>query len=99
MFAGAAAGLATAPFTAMVRASFTGVPYKVYAVEAPGRVSAPFFLAATVPARALRFLAVALLTAGAAALLRRYTILGHRGLLGLFAAGWTGFYAWYWLTI
>jgi len=99
MFAVASAGLDTGAFTALVRGSFSGIPYKVYAVEAPGRVRAAAFLLASIPARALRFLVVASAIALVAALLRRFTSIGSRGLRVVLAAGWSAFYAYYWLTI
>lgn len=99
MFAVASAGLAAGAFTALVRGSFSGIPYKVYAVEAPGRVRAAVFFLASVPARALRFLVVASAIALVASLLLRFTSIGSRGLRVVLAAGWSAFYAYYWLTI
>lgn len=70
---------------------FSGIPYKLYAVSAPGRVALGPFLFATVPARLERLAGGVLLFAGVGWLLRR------RGL----AVGTWGirFHAGYWLVI
>ncbi|MEO7387336.1 MAG: hypothetical protein ABIX37_10405 [Gammaproteobacteria bacterium] len=99
MFAVAAAGLDRAPFAALLRGSFGGIPYKVFAVEAPGRVAWSRFLFASVPARALRFLVVGTGVALVATLVRRLTPLRRSGLLAATISGWVIFYSYYWLTV
>ena len=77
----------------------SGIPYKVYAVEAPRHVSLPRFLAATVPARLERFLLVWLLFAALGVGLRSWKPAHARLALGMHAALWIGFYAFYWSVI
>ena len=56
----------------MLWGPLAGTPYKIYAVEA-GRlgISLPWFLLVSIPARAIRFVAVSLLAAWLASLVRR----------------------------
>ena len=77
----------------------TGTPYKLYAVEAPAYVGELSFLAATVPARAERFVVVCLLFAVPAAWIRNKWKLSNERLLMIHAAVWIAFYAFYWSTI
>jgi len=74
-----------------------GIPYKVYAVEAPEHVGLLAFLLVTVPARAWRLLAVWLIFAGAGMLLRK---LGRASLIpALHALVWIVVYAVYWAKV
>ena len=74
-----------------------GIPYKVYAVEAPAHSTLWPFLLATIPARLWRLVAVWLGFAGAGALLRK---LGRAGLApALHAVFWIVTYAIYWTTV
>jgi membrane protein YqaA with SNARE-associated domain len=78
----------------MIRGAFTGVPFKIYAVEA-GALKAgltPFLLMA-LAARLTRFVLAALFAAVAAQGLRHF--LSERTILLLLAAFWILFYAWY----
>jgi membrane protein YqaA with SNARE-associated domain len=78
----------------MVIGAFTGVPYKIYAVMAPqAGVSLATFLAVSMPARALRFVAVVLLADRVNRLLAAR--LSLRGRTTLLAAVWLVFYGFY----
>ena len=83
------AGLAS-----MILGAFTGVPFKIYAVEA-GAMGAGLsaFLGMAVIARLMRFVLGALIAAVAAQLLRRF--FSERTILSLLAGFWILFYAWY----
>ncbi len=78
----------------MLRGSFGGVPYKLYAHAAgvEGAGMAGFFLASIV-ARMPRFALVALVSGMAGPRLRQW--LGPRRIWLVFALAWTAFYAWY----
>jgi len=78
----------------MIRGAFTGVPFKIYAVEA-GAMGAGLsaFLGMAVIARIIRFVLAVLIATAAAKLLRRFC--SERTLLSLLAGFWTLFYAWY----
>ena len=90
------AGLDTEGPLALFRGSVTGVPYKLFAVEAPGRIPVALFLAATVPARAARFLLVwATFALLGGWMRRRYPGRWNR-LASLHAAVWIPFYVVYW---
>ena len=74
-----------------------GIPYKVYAVEAPAHSALSPFLLVTIPARLWRLVIVWLGFAGTGALLRR---LGRAGLAPvLHAVFWIVTYATYWTTV
>jgi membrane protein YqaA with SNARE-associated domain len=81
-------------FAAMLSGSFSGTPYKLYALAAAddGTGPAQFFLM-SVLARLPRFLLVAALFAVIGRVLRPR--LSARFIGALFALGWCGFYAWY----
>jgi membrane protein YqaA with SNARE-associated domain len=99
MFAQADEGLEKEGALALVRGAFTGVPYKIYAVEAPGRMPAATFLLATVPARAARFLLVWAVFAVLGSWIRRQKP-GRWSLLAwVHAACWVPFYLVYWSAI
>jgi len=76
-----------------------GIPYKIYAIEAPRYVKKLPFLIASVPARAWRFLVVWLLFAAGGGVLRK--MLPGRALVlaGAHAVVWIAFYAYYWATV
>lgn len=74
-----------------------GIPYKVYAVEAPRRSRLTVFLMATVPARLWRFVLVWLCFAGTGALLRRLDRLSLAP--ALHALFWIVTYIIYWTTV
>jgi membrane protein YqaA with SNARE-associated domain len=94
MVAGAGEDLRLHGLIAMLTGAFTGVPFKIYAVEAgalkPGLM--PFLLMAFA-ARLTRFVLAALIAAAAANGLRHF--LSERTILLLLAAFWVFFYAWY----
>ncbi|HKM85189.1 MAG TPA: hypothetical protein VJW96_03220 [Terriglobales bacterium] len=74
-----------------------GIPYKVYAVEAPEHSSVWSFLLVTIPARAWRLLVVWLGFAGAGLLLRK---LGRVSLAPvLHASFWIVVYVVYWASV
>lgn len=99
MFAQVDAGLEREGVPALVRGALAGVPYKIFAVEAPGRMSAVLFLLATVPARAARFLLVWLGFGAAGSWIRKRRP-GRWGLLAWIHAGfWVPFYIWYWSVV
>ena len=99
MFARVDAGLEQDGALALFRGSVTGVPYKIYAVEAPGRLPAALFLAWTMPARAARFLLVWALFAVLGAWLRRRYPGNWRLLAGVHAVLWVPFYLYYWSVV
>lgn len=71
----------------------TGTPYKIYAAMAGALALNPWlFFALSIPARLLRFVAVAGLVK---LICRQWPGLPLRWRLGLWAAGWLGFYGWY----
>ena len=80
----------------MLRAGFTGVPYKILAVESGAHGPAlAAFLAWSVPARLSRWLLVVLLARAVAALVRARVASPDRTLWTLWAAGWGMVYAVY----
>jgi hypothetical protein len=78
--------------------SVSGIPYKLYAVEAPKFSRQSTFLLATPPARAARFLMVWLAFGSVAALLRRRGWRTGR-LVAIHAGIWIASYAIYWGAI
>lgn len=78
----------------LLKAAFTGRPYRVHAAAAPGRVPAAALVAATPVVRLPRFLIVALAFGLIGARLRPRLTLPR--LLALHVAGWAVFYAVYW---
>jgi membrane protein YqaA with SNARE-associated domain len=83
-----------AGLTGMISGAFTGVPFKIYAVEA-GVAGAGMgaFLGMAVIARLMRFVLAVLIAVAAATILRRFY--GERMVLLLLAGFWILFYAWY----
>lgn len=84
--------------SAMLAGAFSGTPYKIFAAAAPGAgISRLEFLAVSVPARALRFVLLVLVTA----ILNRLAApwLSSRSRSGLLFAGWIIFYAVFWLSM
>jgi membrane protein YqaA with SNARE-associated domain len=81
-------------FAAMLSGSFSGTPYKLYALAAAGDGTGPArFFVMSVLARLPRFLLVAALFAVIGRVLRPR--LSARFIAVLFVLGWCGFYAWY----
>ena len=78
----------------MILGAFTGVPFKIYAVEAGALGTGMMaFIGMAVVARIGRFIMGALIAAVAAQLLRR--LFSERMIMLLFAGFWIAFYAWY----
>jgi membrane protein YqaA with SNARE-associated domain len=98
LFDAAAAAYREGGWQAMLAGSFAGVPYKLYAHAAgiAGSGAAGFALASVV-SRLPRFALVALVSGAIGPWLRRR--IGERAMWALFAACWTGFYAWYFATV
>jgi hypothetical protein len=90
----AAAGFARDGYWAMLRGSASGVPYKLYVLAAAGegRALIPFLLLSTL-VRLPRFAGAALAASGISRLLSGR--LSMRARLGLLAAIWVAFYAFY----
>jgi membrane protein YqaA with SNARE-associated domain len=99
MFESVDNGLRTHGLPAVFLGSIAGIPYKLYAVEAPKFSTARDFLLATPPARAPRFLAVWLVFGGVAAWLRKRGNWQGPRLVRLHAAVWMVLYAFYWASI
>jgi len=81
---------------AMAIGSVSGLPYKLYAVEAPKYCSATTFLLATPPARAIRFLLVWFGFGAIAAWLRKARGMRIATLLKIYAVIWLAIYVLYW---
>lgn len=82
-------------WAALVLGPTRGVPYKIYArTLAHGNESFGRFMALSVPARMVRFLAVTGGVAGLGKLAARLGV-GTKGKSAIFLAGWAGFYTWY----
>jgi len=96
MFAKVNSGLDTMGLLAVLTGSVSGVPYKLYAVEAP-RVATQFaFLLATPPTRAVRFTLVWMIFGAAAGWLRKKYTLSTRKLAYIHGVVWIVSYAFYW---
>ena len=96
MLAKVNSGLDEMGLLAVLTGSVSGIPYKLYAVEAP-RISTQFaFLLATPPARAVRFTLVWMIFGAAADWLRRRYALPTRKLAFIHAVIWIASYAFYW---
>ena len=74
----------------------SGIPYKLYAVDAPQFVSEPAFLVATIPARGERFVLIWVVFGALGAFLRRFPALKPRQLAILHGTVWILFYLFYW---
>jgi glycerol uptake facilitator-like aquaporin len=96
MFAKVNSGLDKMGLLSVLAGSVSGIPYKLYAVEAP-RVSTQFaFLLATPPTRAVRFTLVWVIFGAAAVWLRRKYALSTRKFAYIHAVIWIVSYAFYW---
>ncbi len=70
-----------------------GIPYKIYAVQAPAQeIPLLTFLLVSIPARLYRFLIVSLLAAGVGRLTRQWSV---KSRYGMFTAFWVLLYAFY----
>jgi hypothetical protein len=99
MFTHVHTGYQTHGVTALLLGPLAGVPYKIYAVEAPPFLTATTFLANTIPARGERFLLVWLFFGAIGIALRRYRGWTASHLAILHASFWILFYAFYWTVI
>ena len=84
---------------AMCVGSFTGVPYKTYAVNGPRHAPFEIFMAMRVPARLFRFLLSWGVFSALGMLLRRQIQASPMVTLGLLALCWIGFYTYYWSVV
>jgi hypothetical protein len=83
---------------ALVFGAFAGVPYKIYAVQAPGAgIGLLLFLAASVPARLMRFVLLVGMAATFTGLVDGW--LSKRVVLVLVVVAWVAFYAAYWSLV
>lgn len=83
---------------AMLSGSFSGAPYKLFAIAAAGDGTGPArFFVMSVLARLPRFLLVAALFAVIGRVLRPR--LSARFIAVLFVLGWCGFYVWYFTAV
>jgi membrane protein YqaA with SNARE-associated domain len=96
MFDKVAAGYARHGLGAVYLGPLGGIPYKIYAVEAPNFVGNSAFLASTVPARGYRFVAVWLAFGFVGHRLQRYLKRTDRQLLIWHGAFWVVLYVVYW---
>jgi len=98
MLAGVAEDLERAGALAMFLGPLTGTPYKVYAALAePAGISLVVFGLVSIPARLIRFVLVAWITARIAGMLPRSW--SHRTRLGMLMACWALFYTGYFLAM
>ena len=94
MIVGVHEALADSGLSALFIGPFTGVPYKIYIVEAANlEYGLAVFLAISIPARLSRFVLVAFLSSAASRLLRRRYSL--RTAQVTHATLWIVFYAWF----
>jgi len=96
MFAKVADGFRNQGLLAVLLGSVSGLPYKLYAVEAPTFTSQTEFLLATPPARAVRFLLVWAAFGAVASWLRTRQGWPASRLMKIHAALWIASYAFYW---
>lgn len=96
MFEQVDAGYARHGLGAIFLGPLGGIPYKIYAVEAPKFVGRGTFLAATVPARGYRFVVVWLAFGFVGRMVRRYLKRTDARLLLWHGAFWIVLYAVYW---
>ena len=83
------------PLSEMVIGSFSGVPYKLYALSAAAHdYDLVAFALLSFLARLPRFFMVALMSGTLAIRLRRR--MGNLWFWALFVWSWAGFYSWYW---
>lgn len=90
------ADYAEAGAAGLLRGPLSGIPYKLYAVEAPGRVGPAAFLVVSIAARLERLASGVLLFGAAGWLLRRRIAAHPRGALLGHGLYWVALYAFYW---
>jgi membrane protein YqaA with SNARE-associated domain len=81
---------------ALCRGPASGIPYKVYAVQAAAHTSLGPFLLVSIPARLERLLLSWALFAVVGRLLRKPVAAHPRQAIGAHAVYWIAIYAWYW---
>jgi membrane protein YqaA with SNARE-associated domain len=96
MFARVDQGLRSHGLLDVAVGSMSGIPYKLYAVEAPRYFGAATFLLATPPARGLRFCIVWFTFGAVAAWLRKSRGPPTARQLKIYAGVWFAVYALYW---
>jgi len=96
MFRKVSGGFRHEGWLAILLGSFSGIPYKLYAVEAPKFTSPLEFLLATPPARAVRFLLVWAGFGTVASWLRKCRAWPFCRLVKIHGALWIASYAFYW---
>jgi len=84
---------------AMCVGSFTGVPYKTYAVIAPRHAPFLAFMAVSLPARLARLFSSWSIASLLGLLFRRQIEASPPAALGLLVICWIGFYTYYWSVI
>jgi membrane protein YqaA with SNARE-associated domain len=99
MFTHVHTGYKTRGATAVLLGPLSGVPYKIYAVEAPAFLTRTTFLLATIPGRGERFLLVWLFFGTIGFLAKKYRRPTTKHLAIVHGIFWTLFYAFYWTTI
>jgi hypothetical protein len=77
----------------------SGIPYKVYAVQAPGYTSLGPFLLVSAPARLERLMLTWVLFALAGALLRKHVRRRPSVAVTAYAVYWLAVYAYYWTHV
>lgn len=95
-FASVETDLEGAGVLGVFRGPLLGRPYKVYAILAPRHVGAMPFTLTSIPARAARFVILALIGAAFGLALRRWTRAPDRWIVVVHAGLWTIFYLFYW---
>jgi hypothetical protein len=94
----AAAALGAQGVLAMLFGAFAGVPYKIYAVEAPSAgIGLALFLVLSVPARLMRFFLLSGMAATFAGVVDGW--LSKRVVLAIVLVLWVAFYAAYWTWV
>jgi membrane protein YqaA with SNARE-associated domain len=84
---------------ALCKGPTSGIPYKVYAVQAPHHTQIVSFLLVSVPARLERFVLSWAIFALIGVLLRGKIQAHPVGAVGLHALYWIGVYAYYWSAV
>jgi len=91
--------LETLGWLAIRKGPLRGIPYKLYAVEAPCCLSLPAFLAASIPGRLERFLVLTVVASLAGWAFHGFIHRHPLTAIAIHLAAWTAFYARYWATI
>lgn len=85
--------------SALLHAATSGIPYKLFAVEAPEHISLTVFTLMTVPSRLKRLLITIAFFGGIGWFLRKQIGTHPRTALGLHLLFWVGSYSYYWSII